>query len=273
MSFRNLLEGMVQNGLGGAQSQRRLDASNRNLQSSGLESIFSQLQNTLASKGGASSAFGGSSGAGGSMGGLAEMAKSFLGNKQAGGLSGAHIGGIGAVAGTLFGGGGMKGAAKGGALAILGTLAIGALRNARAKQAGQPVDQAGAQLPPPQEAEEVTDPGMERVLVKAMLDAAKADGRIDKDELSNILGNLGGDDLTAEEKQFIQNEMSAPIDVQGLAAQVRTPAQAAEVYAAALVAIHVDTEEERRFLADLASALRLDQATVEELHRMTGAAG
>ena len=53
---------------------------------------------------------------------------------QVGGMSGAQLGGIGAVAGALLGGG-VGGAARGGALAVLGTLALGALKNAQAKAA------------------------------------------------------------------------------------------------------------------------------------------
>ena len=65
--------------------------------------------------------------------------------------------------------------------------------------------------------------------------------------------------------------MAAPVDVAALAAEVRSPAQAAEVYAASLLAINADSSAERAYLSELARALGLDDATVAELHRMTGA--
>jgi uncharacterized membrane protein YebE (DUF533 family) len=52
---------------------------------------------------------------------------------------------------------------------------------------------------------------------------------------------------------------------------VRNPAQAAEVYAASLLAIDVDSEAERAYLRNLAAALRLDAGVVSFLHRTTGA--
>ena len=66
-------------------------------------------------------------------------------------------------------------------------------------------------------------------------------------------------------------EMRAPLDIQALAAEARTPAQAAEIYAASLLAIDIDTDNERQYLRDLAQALKLDPATVDQLHQMTGA--
>ena len=49
------------------------------------------------------------------------------------------------------------------------------------------------------------------------------------------------------------DQMAAPLDVAALAAEVASPAQAAEVYAASLLAIDADTDAERSYLADLAA--------------------
>ena len=90
--------------------------------------------------------------------------------------------------------------------------------------------------------------------------------------ITRIIGKLGTDTVSEAERQFVLEEMKAPLDIQGLARMASTPAQAAQIYGASLLAIHLDTEEEKRYLADLATALGLDDATVAELHRMTGAA-
>jgi uncharacterized membrane protein YebE (DUF533 family) len=258
MSFGDLLGQIMQQGLGaGSPTRGRLETSARNLDqpSGGLGGIFEQLQGAL-----------GGAGGGPSAGGFADQAQDFLRKDQVGGLSGAQVGGIGALAGALLGGG-LGGAAKGGAMAVLGTLALGALKRAQAQRAGNP----SAQPATPDELRAITGPDAERLLLRAMISAAKADGQIDQAEMQQVIGRLAADSVTAEEKQFVLDQMAAPVDVAGLAADVRSPAQAAEVYAASLLAIHADTAAEHAYLTDLARALGLDQATVAELHRMTGA--
>ena len=107
---------------------------------------------------------------------------------QVGGLSGAQIGGIGAVAGALLGGG-LGGAARGGAMAVLGTLALSALKNAQARRAGQ----AAPAPVEPHELEAVTAPENEKLLLTAMISAAKADGTIDQAEMQKIIGKISKD--------------------------------------------------------------------------------
>jgi uncharacterized membrane protein YebE (DUF533 family) len=53
---------------------------------------------------------------------------------------------------------------------------------------------------------------------------------------------------------------------------VRSPEQAAQVYAAALMAIEVDTEAERAFLARLAAALKIPAGVAAHIHRSLGVA-
>jgi uncharacterized membrane protein YebE (DUF533 family) len=149
-------------------------------------------------------------------------------------------------------------------MAVLGTLAVGALQRARAGgAAGSEVD-AG-------EIETLTSPDTERLLLKAMVSAAKADGQIDQTEMQKILGRIGKDSVTDDEKQFVLSEMAAPLDIAALAGEASTPAVAAQVYAASILAIDADSEPEKAYLRDLAQALRLDPETVRQLQEMTGA--
>ncbi len=261
MGLADILGQIMQDGLKGqatGQSRDRLQTTANNMSGGGLDSIFAQLQGALG-KAGIDTA-----GLGQSAGGFADRARDFARQDQVGGLSGAQIGGIGALAGALLGGG-LGGAAKGGAMAVLGTLAIAALKRA---QAGQ----AGADLEPVQDHEvrALTGPDSERVLVAAMISAAKADGSVDTTEMQKILGRVGQDSVTDDEKQFVLDQMAAPIDIDGLAAQAKSPAQAAEIYAASILAIDADTDAEKAYLNQLASALRLDAATIGQLHQMTG---
>lgn len=257
MSFGDLLGQIMQQGLGaGSPTRGRLEAAGQNLDqpAGGLGGLFEQLQGAL----------GGALGAGGAGGGFADRAQDFLRQDQVGGLSGAQVGGIGALAGALLGGG-LGGAAKGGAMAVLGTLALSALKRA---QGGGTAEQVQAT---PDELRAISSPDTERLLLRAMISAAKADGQIDQAEMQKVVGELAKDSVTAEEKQFVLDQMAGAVDVEALAAEVRSPAQAAEVYAASLMAINADTEAERAYLASLARALRLDDAAVAELHRLTGA--
>lgn len=262
MSFGDILGQIMQQGLGGqGRPNTRVQNTARNLgaQGGGLESILGQLQGALG-RAGVDTA-----GLQQSADGYAGKAKDFLRKDQVGGLSGAQVGGIGAIAGALLGGG-LGGAARGGAMAVLGTLALNALRNAQAARAGAP---AGAAEIDPADVAAVAGPDSERLMLTAMISAAKADGTIDQAEMQKIVGKLG--EVTPDEKQFVLEQMAAPLDINALAGQVSGKAQAAQVYAASLLAIDSDTDAEKAYLRELAGALGLDDATVAQLHDMTGA--
>jgi uncharacterized membrane protein YebE (DUF533 family) len=264
MSFGNIIGQLLQQGMAGqTQTRGRLQHA-ANQSGGGME----QMLGSLLGGGGAS----GARGSGGGLGDLAGLAQQFLGGKQVGGMTGAQAGGLGALVGAVLGGGGgaVKGAVGGGAMAILGTLALTALKNYQAGAAG-----AAAAAPmgdvAPEEVQAVTDPATERLVLRAMISAAKADGQIDQQEMQAIAGHIGGDGVTDAERQFVIDEMTRPLDLHALAAEVKSPAVAAEVYAASILAIAIDTEAERQYLRDLARAMGLDAGTVQRLHQMTGA--
>ncbi|SLN42138.1 hypothetical protein ROJ8625_02042 [Roseivivax jejudonensis] len=118
---------------------------------------------------------------------------------------------------------------------------------------------------------ETTAPELEKsagLMLRAMIQAAKADGEIDADEKAKIL-ELVGDDATPEDIAFVKAELAAPIDVEGLAAEV-PPAQRMPIYSASLMTIRVDTDAEAQYLDRLAKALDLDEPTVNALHVQQG---
>lgn len=258
MSFGNILGQIMQQGLGGQTGTReRLQTTADNMdQRDGLQGIFGQIQEAL----------GGAGGPGGAVGGFADKARDFMRQEQVGGLSGAQIGGIGAAAGALLGGG-LGGAARGGAMAVLGTLALGALKRA---QAAREASGDAAPTVAPSEIRAVTGEDSEKLVLTAMISAAKADGQIDQTEMQKIIGKISSDQATAAEKQFVLDQMARPLDVAALAAEVRNPAQAAQVYAASILAIHADTDQEKAYLRQLAQALGLAPEAVAQLHQMTG---
>jgi uncharacterized membrane protein YebE (DUF533 family) len=223
-------------------------------------------------------------GAGGGLGGLGAM----LGGAGSGGAGAggrefgrnpAAMGGLGALAGAILGGrkgNTMRGAVGGAGLAVLGAMALDALARREQGSAGGGTAAAPSVRPPDPEAAVPSDEaGQERLanlLMRAMLSAAKADGHIDGKEMERILGQLDEMGTDPAAKDFVLTEMRRPPDIQGLAAEARTPEVAAEVYAASLLAIEVDTQAERDYLKRLADALGLDAATVGRLHESLGAA-
>ena len=107
------------------------------------------------------------------------------------------------------------------------------------------------------------------LMLRAMIQAIRSDGRIGAPEQARMLDVLGTD-ATADDVTFLRTQMAAPVDPVGLAADT-PPEHAAQVYAMALTAIAVDTAEEHRFLATLAGALALPPDTVARLHAEMGA--
>lgn len=220
---------------------------------------------------------GGRSNAGAGGGGLGDLLGGALGGATGGGRPAAG-GGLGDLLGSVLGGGRTGGASGGtssggstAGMAILATIAMAALKNwtdNRREQASMAGAAAGFA---PEDLETMTAPDTEALMVRAMASAAKADGRIEEDEVQRIVGKVGSDGLSEEEKQFLISELRAPLDLAALVADVPNEMVAAEVYAASLLAIDLDTQEEVAYLRQLGQALRLDGATVARLHQITGA--
>jgi uncharacterized membrane protein YebE (DUF533 family) len=174
--------------------------------------------------------------------------------------TGAAAGGLGGlVLGTNAGRSIAAGAVKLGALAMIGGLAYKAVQN---YQAGRPLI-TGASTP-------VTAPagsGFEPAAVtndaaihyiQAMIAAAAADGRIDPAEHDKIVGSLRQAGLDSEAEAFLAKELNSPQSVRELAASVRSPQEAIQLYTAARIAVAVDSPAEKQFLGALAAALGID---------------
>ena len=184
-------------------------------------------------------------------------------------------------------------AAKYGAVAALGGLAYHAWRKSQQNKAGgATAPQAGAPaatgsvpaidadyeaapadsafLPAP--GDEAAADALGKALVRAMIAAAKADGKIDATEKQRIFERLEGMNLSAADKAFVFDELSAPLDINAVVAGADTPEHAAEIYAASLVAIEAETPAEKAYLQILAARLGLDPGLVTEIHTAAGAA-
>ncbi|MDA7430598.1 DUF533 domain-containing protein [Primorskyibacter aestuariivivens] len=199
------------------------------------------------------------------MGNMQEMMSKVMGG--AGGAGGMDLQ---SMLGGLMGGGQQQDGGEGGGLlsgaggaGLAGLLAMaGGAAAASGQGVGGLLDQFKTADTAP-EAEEAAG-----LMLRAMIQAAKADGDIDEAEKAKILETLG-EDADAGDIAFVQAQLAAPVDVQALAAA--TPeAQKMQVYSMSLMSIRVDTEAEAAYLDQLAGALGLDQQTVNMLHMQMG---
>ncbi len=184
----------------------------------------------------------------------------------------AMSGAAGLAAGMLLSGGKpgklLGNAVKVGAMAAVGGLAYKAWQNYQPGQPGNaPAPAEDAFIPASTSAEHEE---LGKTLVRAMIAAAKADGRIDAGEKDVIFERLKTMNLSAEEKAWVFDELSSPLDINAVVARADTPEHAAEIYAASLVAISADTPAEQAYLEVLAVRLKLAPALVAEIHKTAG---
>lgn len=189
----------------------------------------------------------------------------------------------GGLIGLLLGGkGGRKMASKGlkyGAMAALGGIAYKAYSDYKAGRPPLGLDMSGNKGAQTIEAEAqkaegtpfLPAPEAERAdlacgVMRAMISAAKADGHIDAEEQKRIFDSLGKLELDSEAKAFVMDELMKPLDIEAVVQAARTPEQAAEIYAASLMAIDTSGSAERGYLSQLASRLKLEPGLVEHLH-------
>ncbi len=86
------------------------------------------------------------------------------------------------------------------------------------------------------------------------------------------MGKVNEAGADAENQAFLLAELRKPLDLEGLIGSVTTPEAAAQVYAASLLAIEVDTPAEVDYLKRLAGGLGLSPAVVQEIHNALGVA-
>jgi len=262
MDFGNLVGQLMQQGLGGPTNDRMTHAvSSQGLGGQGgIDELLGGLLGNLSGNGGAGS---------GGLGGILSSLGDALGAPSGvGDMSRGQVGGIGALTGAVLGGGSVKGAVGGGAMALLGTLALSALKNWQESQ-------VEATAPPEiteDEARQMAAPETAELCLRGMIGAAKADGQIGQDEMNRIAGKLEEGGVTDEERRLVLDEMSKPLDLEGLAQAIPNRQVGAQVYAASLMAIELDSPLEQAYMQALASRIGLDSGTVRRLHQLVGAA-
>lgn len=106
-----------------------------------------------------------------------------------------------------------------------------------------------------------------KLMIRAMIMAAKADGEIDPEERTKIMDHLR--DASDEEIAFVEAALDAPLDVSALAQETGATMRE-QIYSTSLMAITVDTPAEQAYLAQLGTALGLSAETRAKLHAAMG---
>lgn len=176
----------------------------------------------------------------------------------------AKIGGGAAALGLIsmiFGRKGGTGLAKLGSLAALGSLAYQAYQKYQAQN-------SNASELTQNNFEQVDTNAASKVILQAMIAAAAADGAITADERLAIIAQVGED---AEVLAWLEQELNNPATVEDIARQVgNDQALATQVYLAARAVCKDLERKEIVFLANLAEALGLPDALVEQLEKDAG---
>jgi len=105
------------------------------------------------------------------------------------------------------------------------------------------------------------------ILIKAMCNAAKADGQVDDDEVNAIISRAG--ELESDDERWLRSELRSPLDLAAFVAEVPKGLEA-EVYAASLLPIEVDTASEVQYLQDLGRGLGLSGSQINSIHEELG---
>ncbi len=106
------------------------------------------------------------------------------------------------------------------------------------------------------------------VLIRAMINSAKSDGKVDRQEGEKILKQLGN--ASQAEMDFVRNEIAQPLDVHQFAHSVPAGMEQ-NVYAVSLISIELDTNKEARYLHELAQCMDLSPQICNRIHDKVGA--
>lgn len=215
-------------------------------------------------------------GQGGVLGNVLDMAKSTLANAS---QNPAQAAGIGAVLGSILGGGGssISGAIKGGALAMLAGVAYKALSNGgqAAPAAADAAPFSSGSIPvgmklPETPAEHQALQHTAELVIRGMINVAKADGRVSADEIQRIVGKLREAGMEGDAEAWILAELRKPLDLDAFVAEIPNKELAAQVYTASLLAVEVDAPQEMAYLTDLAKKTGIDGPVALDIQRTVG---
>lgn len=172
---------------------------------------------------------------------------------------------LGGILSMILGRSGGASLAKLGSLAVLGNLAYQAYQNYQKSQQNTQPNISENAFDVLNSSSHV-DAG--ELILRTMIAAAAADGEITEDEKQTIANEAGNNPELA---QWLAQEIQNPISINEIARLVSNDtALASNVYLAARLVSKDLSRKEIIFLANLAQALGLDDALVEQLEKQAG---
>ncbi len=262
----NVLGNILGSALGGAQNQQTqgggalgdilgglISGGQRNTQGGGMGDLLGGLL-----RGGAQQPQSG--------GGLGDLLGSLVGGGQQ--RQAPAGGGLGDILGGLLGGGQQNNSGMGGAGGLGGLLGGALTKYAQAQNADATTHNHDNcdHLPVGVDAQQATDQAT--LIIRAMINAAKSDGGIDKEEQDAIVGKLG--DVSEAEANFVRSEIQAPLDVNGFIRSIPRGMEQ-QIYAVSLTAIDLDSNKEAKYLDQLAKGLNITPQIANQIHEQLGA--
>lgn len=179
---------------------------------------------------------------------LSGLVGSLLGGKGGSSAAGAQSGGpdLGNMLGSLLGGAG----GKGGMADILGSLMGG-----------------GEQPPPAPKASEPTLENRSINLLRALIYAVKADGKIDSAEEQAINEEVRKLNIGADAQAMVDKFLSEPLNPAAIAQNITSSDEALNIYALSCAITQMDNPAERQYLDSLANAMQIPMPVRQELVR------
>ncbi len=152
-------------------------------------------------------------------------------------------------------------------MALLGALAFNALKGSGAKNQQVPL---GLMEPETDDERQELERNSE-VVLRAMINATKADGQVDQNEINRIVGKVKEIGVDAETRRYLIEKLQQPMETESLINAAKgQPQIAAEIYGASLLAIEVDTQAEKDYLNRIAAGMGLSPDVTDRIQKMVG---
>lgn len=209
----------------------------------------------------------------GDLGGLGSLISMLGGSSGPTGTSGAAagggdpLGGLGSLLGTLPSGKGgssaspSNSAGMGGLGQILGSLMSSGGGNVLNQLLG------GSEPPPAPMASQPTGENRAINLLRALVYAAKADGKIDDQEKNMLTQQIQKSGIGSQAQQYVNQFLSEELDPNKIARNITSPEEALQIYALSCAITKMDQFMERNYLAALAQALGIPENTKTAIER------
>jgi uncharacterized membrane protein YebE (DUF533 family) len=204
-------------------------------------------------------------------GGLGDLLGSLLGGQAQqpqSRQSAPQGGGMGDLLGSLLSGGSQNNSGLGGEGGLGGLLggALTKYAQTQNRQAPNPQHDRCDHLPVGTDQKEAATHA--ELIIKAMINAAKSDGNIDKEEQEKVIAKLG--DITKEEADFVRAEFNSPLNIDSFINSIPRGMEQ-QIYVVSLMAMDLDTNKEAKYLGELAKGLRIEPHLANQIHEQVGA--